>query len=120
MGSTLQIRYKGTMYPDMSFIDLKDREVVNDETYSFELVNKPDDKGNNYDTRKIRFATNMNKRLYKIDHPKEIPMGQEGPVILTIFLEQLFNDTSMDIYDKNEQRHFLQMQFDYEKVRTFR
>lgn len=120
MPSVLQIRYKGKTYPDMSFIDLREREVVNDETYDFELVNKPDDKGNNYDAIDIVFSTNMNKRLFEIEYPNKVDMGQKGVVKLIIFLENLFNDTTMDIYDKNEQKHYLQMQFDYKKVRTFR
>ncbi len=120
MGSVLQIRFKGTMYPDMSFIDLKALEVAGDVTYSFKLVNRPDEKGNNYDTDEIVFRTNMAADLYKISFPKKIAIGQEGDVKLTIMVEDLFNDTSRDIFDENEQRHYLQMQFDYRKVRTFR
>ena len=120
MGSILQIKHKGVMYPDMSFIDLRELEVVESITYDFELVNKPDEKGNSYDAIDIKFTTNMNKRVYRIEHPNKVNMSQRGAVVLTIFPEKLFNDTSMDIYDKNDQRHYLQMQFDYKKVRTFR
>ena len=108
------------MYPDMSFIDLKELEVIKNKKYDFELVNKPDEKGNNYDAMEIVFSTNMNKELYRMSHPKNVLMGQKGSASLTIFVEDLFNDTSRDIYDENEQRHYLQMQFDYQKVRTFR
>ena len=104
----------------MSFIDLKELEVQGDKTYNFKLVNKQDEKGNNYDAIEIKFKTNMAKELYKIEHPNKVSIGQKGNVRLTIFTEDLFNDTSRDIYDEGEKRHFLQMQFDYKKVRTFR
>ena len=120
MGSILQIKFKDMLYPDMSFIDLKELEVKGDAKYDFELVNKPDENGNTYDTKEITFTTNMDKDLYKIKHPDKVPVGKRGSVHLTIFIEKLFNDTSRDIYDENEQRHYLQMQFDYKKVRTFR
>jgi len=120
MASVLQIKFQDKLYPDMSFIDLKEREVVENTTYNFELVNKPDENDNTYDAIDIKFTTNMDRRLYKISHPNKVPVGQKGAVHLTLFLEDLFNDTSRDIYDKNEQRHYLQMQWDYKKVRTFR
>ena len=104
----------------MSFVDLKELEVDGDKTYFFKLVNKPDEKGNEYDTEQIKFTTNMAKDLFKIKHPDKVAIGKKEGVSLTIFTEDLFNDTSRDIYDQNEQRHYLQMQFDYKKVRTFR
>jgi len=120
MASVLQVEYKDTLYPDISFIDLKELEVQGDKTYNFKLVNKPDEKGNNYDTEQIKFKTNMDPKVYKIEHPDKVSIGQKSAVRLTIFTEDLFNDTSRDIFDEKEQRHYLQMQFDYKKVRTFR
>jgi len=118
--ASLQIEYHDHLYPDMSFINLKELEVAGDKTYNFNLVNMPDDKGNNYDTEQITFKTNMAKEVYKIEHPDKIAMSKKGSCRLTIFTEDLFNDTSRDIYDKAEQRHTLQIQFNYKKVRTFR
>jgi len=117
---SLQIEYKGEKYADMSFIDLKELEVAGDHTYHFKLMNVKDERGNHYDIEQITFKTNMSLDLYKIEHPDNLKMAKNGAVHLTIFTEELFNDKSKDIYDQNEQKHILQMEFNYKKVRTFR
>jgi len=118
--ASLRIEYKGKEHIDMSFIDLADVEVKGDKSWSFKLLNRPDERGNSYDVKQIAFKTNMAADLYKIAYPQEIAQGGSGAVNLTIFTEKLFNDKSRDIYDQNEQHHILQMQFDYMKIRTFR
>lgn len=117
---SLKLEYKGVQYKDMSFVDLKDVEVKGDKSWTFKMLNVTDENGNNYDIEEIVFTTNMSKDLYKISHAKNLKMNEQGIATLTVHTEALFNDTSRDIYDKNEQHHILQMQFDYTKVRTFR
>jgi len=116
----MQIDYKGTIYQDMSFVQLGDLQVAGDKVYSFTLLNRPDDKGNEYNIEAITFKTNMSKDSYSIKHPESLAKGGKGATKLTIHTEALFNDTSRDIYDQNEQHHILQMEFNYQKLRVFR
>lgn len=115
MGSALQIKFKDTLYPDMSFIDLKVLEVDGDKIYNFDLINK-----SGFDIEDIKFTTNMKPEHYSIEHSKNMSKEtKSAPVKLTIHTLILFESKDIDLFDTREQKHILQMQFDYNRVRKF-
>lgn len=114
MGSTLQIKYEGKLYPDFSFIQIPDQFVGTDKTFKMEVINDTF-----YTIEDITFLTNMKRDEYEVETPVSIAKFSKGKMLVTLHTKTLFESTNPSLFDPGKQKHHIMIALDYTRVRKF-
>jgi len=117
----VQFDYKGTKYPDFSFIDLGDYDVDDSPRFEFDVVND-----SVYNIEGIKLVTNMpdgSKKgmpsAFEATVPKNIVPYSDKLMTLTIFNKVLFESNWPGLWDPKRKKNVLAIRLDYTRTRRF-